>query len=277
MNNFFVMMKKFSKEIATYALYVAAAFCLLYHVGNFGEAFLPVMGNLVLLLVEVALWGLLPILLSIGKHSVAKGAYRPIFAFWLLSTIFAYLEECTLIGKGSGGVATSMGVFELLIACAFVVIAVFSVLALAQEKPEWKKVVFFVFLGCLFLYLIVFSLRIALFAKAKMPWNSYFEVLYKYFVLPFAMFFLTIHFEFSLDEMRGMIKETSHAEKPSEAPAPAVEETPVPAVEEVSEEEESPAEAPSEEGELAATDAAEPETPKTPPAERPKRGRKKKE
>ena len=46
---------------------------------------------------------------------------------------------------------------------------------------------------------------------------------------------------------------------------------------EVSEEEESPAEAPSEEGALAATDAAEPETPKTPPAERPKRGRKKKE
>lgn len=271
MNDIFSAMKKYSKEVATYALYATSLFCLLYHVGNFGDSFLSVMGNLFLMIVEVALWGIIPILLSIGKHDEAKSAFRPIFTFWVLYTIIGYFNECTGIVKGFGGVAVSMGVFELLIACAFTVFAVLAILSILKNKPEFKKILLFIFMGCLVLYLVTFSLRVALYAKWKMGWNSYFEVIYKYLALPFAMFFLLLHFEYTFDELKIFPEKPAPIkEETEEVPAPEkAEEEPVteasqaePAPEEKTEEvSEKTEEAPAEES------AAEPESPAEEPAE----------
>lgn len=236
MNDIFAAMKRYSKEGAVYALFATSIFCLLYHVGAFGNAFLPVMGNLFLMLVEVALWVVLPVLLCVGKHDEAKGAFRPIFTFWILYTIIRYLEESIALGNGKGGLVISTGVFELLIACAFGVLAVFALLAITKNRQDFKKTILFVFLGCLVLCLVTFSLRIALLARGKAGWNNYFGVIYKYLTLPFAMFFLMLHFEYTFDDLK-IFPETAPAITPKEEmKASVLEEAPTPAPEKNQEE-----------------------------------------
>ena len=55
MNGFFITLRKFSKESAMYLLYATCFFCLLFYVGNFGGSFISVLGNLFLMVVEIAM------------------------------------------------------------------------------------------------------------------------------------------------------------------------------------------------------------------------------
>lgn len=232
MNSFFTTLKKYSKESATYILYATSLFCLLYYVGNFGGGFLSVIGNLFLMLVEISLWLLMPILLSTGKQDMAKSALRPIFTFWLVYTVFTYLTDCTQIAPGwSSDTTIAMGVFELLLACAFIVIAVLTVFASLKKDRKLKRIAFLIFAGALVFYLVLFSLRVAVYAEDGMGWSGYFEAIYKYLTLPIGMFFLVQHFEFTLDDMQ--IFEVKEA--PAES-APAEEATAMPDFEDPAEE-----------------------------------------
>jgi len=218
MNSIFIGMKKFSKEIAMYLLYATGLFCLLFYAGNFGGSFLPVMGNLFLMILEIALWILVPILLTMGKNTAAKYTMCPVISYWTISTIFSFLGDCTGIGAGAPALTTALGVFELFIACALVVIVALAVISIVKKDACYKRVSMFIFIGVLVFYLVAFSLRTAVYAKWGMAWNDYFEVIYRYLSLPFAMFFMLLHFEFTLDEMK-IFKEKSVVAAPAEAPA----------------------------------------------------------
>ena len=215
MNALFIGMRKLSKELATYLLFATGVFCLLFYVGNFGGGFLPVMGNLFLMILEIALWIVIPVLLTVGKNDLAKKALRPIFSFWLIHTVYTFLTDCT---QGGGwALADALCVFELLIACAFIVMAVFTVLSYVRKDMRLKKIAFLIFVGCLVFYLVVFSLRVVVYAQMGVGWNAYFEAIYNYLSLPFGMFFLAQHFEFTLDDMN--IFKAPAAPKSDETPA----------------------------------------------------------
>ena len=214
-------MRKFSKEIAMYLLYATGLFCLLFYAGSFGGSFLPVIGNLFSMILEIGLWLLVPILLTMGKNTAAKYTMCPVIAYWTISTIFTFLDECTGIGAGSAPTAIAMGVFELFIACALVVIVALAVIAIVKKDTFFKRICMFIFLGVLVFYLVAFSLRTAVYARWGAAWNNYFGVIYRFLALPFAMFFLLLHFEFTLDEMK-IFKEPAAAPAPAEVPAEPV-------------------------------------------------------
>ena len=223
MNRFFVTLRKYSREAALYLLYATGAFCFIYYVGNFGGGFLSVMGNLFLMFAEIALWISVPILLSMGKKATAKSALRPVFTFWLLYTVFTYLDECRGIAPAfSTGVTIAMGVFELLLACALLVIAVLTVLASLRKEQKMKKVALLIFTACLIVYLVVFALRVAVYAEIGAGWSDYFGVIYQFLTLPFGMYFLAQNSEFTLDDMH-LFEEKAATSKQD---APADEETP---------------------------------------------------
>ena len=195
MNKVFSTLKKYSKELTLYLLYATAGLAFLYYVGNFANAFLPVIGNLLLMFVEISLWIITPVLLTAGKNDLAKVVMRPIFIYWTIATIFGFLEDCLLVSGKAEGIVIAIGVFEFFIACAFIVLSVFTILGFAQKKTAYKKLALLIFCGSLFFYIIVFALRVANAAGAA-RWNDYFGIIYKYLVLPFGMFFMALYFEF---------------------------------------------------------------------------------
>jgi len=201
MNGFFITLRKFSKESAMYLLYATCFFCLLFYVGNFGGSFISVLGNLFLMVVEIALWLAIPVLLSIGKQEMAKSTMRPIFTFWLLYTVFSYLTDCTQIVAGLSGTMIAMGVFEFLFAGALIVIAALTIVASLKKDLKYKKIALLIFAAAMVADIVLFSLRVAVYAEMRMRWHLYLEAIYKYLTLPFGMFFAGLHFEFTLDDM----------------------------------------------------------------------------
>jgi len=212
MNDIFIGMKKFSKEIAIYLLYATGLFCLLYYVGGFaGGDFLPVISNLFMLLLEVALWILIPV--RLGKQDIAKNALRPIFSYWLVSSVFSCLRSCLWVTAWTSEVVIASDVFKLLLACALVVIAVLIVVASIKKDVDLKKIAFLIFTGCLVFYLVVFALEMADNAGLGVGWNQYFGTIYQFITLPFGMYFLAQHFEFTLDDMKIFSGSTPKAEQ----------------------------------------------------------------
>ena len=67
--------KRRAESICQILFYIASGLCFIYYVGDFNGSFMPVMGTLISMVLEVALWLLIPVLLSIRRRSMAKWAF----------------------------------------------------------------------------------------------------------------------------------------------------------------------------------------------------------
>jgi len=230
MNGFLNGIKKNSETVAMILFFCASAFSLLFYVGNFGSEFVPIMGNLIAMLLQIALWLIYPLLLALGKKEAARTVIKPISAFWIFSFLFELLSHTTWAMKGFLPVGIAAGVFSLLIACGVITATVFLGLGLWKKDIVKKKVAFFIFSGMLLLLLVLFSLTAALYEAYKMGWNDYFDIITNDLVLPFAMFFVLIAYLFEEKELmleRIASPVNSDAEEKAVAAEPAAAEKPV--------------------------------------------------
>lgn len=193
--------KRRSESIVAILFYIAAGLCFFYYVGNFNGSFMPVMGTLISMILEVSLWLLIPVLISIRRRSVAKWAFLGLSIFWALTTMFSLLQATNLATAGAGALACATGVFGFLVACAMIVASVFAVLAYWKKDRKMKIVAGAVYLGTLVLFLVLFALYVALYAGWRAGWSEYFGLLYSYIVIPFAMCFAALAFWFNEGEL----------------------------------------------------------------------------
>ena len=193
-------LKKRAESICTILFYAASALCFFYYVGNFGGDFMPVMGNLFALFLEVGLWLVIPLLLTLRKRSIAKWAFLGISIYWLLTTLFNLLGHTGFAGSGKSALSCAIGVFAFLLASDLIVMAVMGVLSVLKKERKWKRIALFVYVGALLFFLVTFSLLTAYYANRRVDWNEYFYLLYVYLALPFAMIFAAIAFWFDGNE-----------------------------------------------------------------------------
>ena len=280
--------KRRAESIVAILFYIAAGLCFFYYVGNFNGSFMPVMGTLISMVLEVGLWLLIPVLISIRRRSIAKWAFLGLSIFWALTTIFSLLQGTGLASAGASALSCATGVFCFLVACAMIVASVFAVLAYWKKDRKMKLIALSVYLGTLVLLLVLFALYVALYAGWGVGWNEYFGLLYSYIVIPVAMCFAALAFWFTEGELHFACFEKKPeskkepektAEKESasekvEEPAPEVKKEPAEEVkEEVTPTEEAPEEAAPEAEEAKAEDA--PAEAKKPKAPTQKKGQKK--
>ena len=193
--------KRRAESICRILFYIASGLCFIYYVGSFTGEFMPVMGTLISMALEVSLWLLIPVLLSIRRRSIAKWAFLGLSIFWALTTIFDLLQGTSLATSGASSLACATGVFAFFIACAMIVMSVFAVIAYWKKDSKMKLIAFAIYLGTILLFLVLFALRTALYAKWGNPWNVYFEMLCKMIVIPFAMGFAALAFWFGESEL----------------------------------------------------------------------------
>ena len=213
--------KRRSESIAAILFYITAGFCFFFYVGNFNGSFMPVLGTLISMALEVGLWLLIPVLISVRRRSIAKWAFLGLSIFWVLTTTFSLLDATGFATAGAGGLACSVGVFSFLIACALIVTAVFATIAYWKKDKKMKLVALFIYLGTLVLLLVLFALYVALYANWRAGWNRYFGLIYQYILIPVAMCFAALAFWFDEGELCFAIFEKKPAEAKEEKPAEA--------------------------------------------------------
>ena len=192
--------KRRAESICQILFYIASGLCFIYYVGSFNGSFMPVMGTLISMVLEVALWLLIPVLLSIRRRSIAKWAFLGLSIYWALTKIFDLLQGASLATNGAGALACATGVFSFLIACAMIVMSVFAVVAYWKKDKKTKLIALAIYLCTLVLYLVLFALLTALNAGLA-GWSTYFNLLYSYIVIPFAMCFAALAFWFSESDL----------------------------------------------------------------------------
>ena len=213
--------KRRAESIVAILFYVAAGFCFFFYVGSFNGSFMPVLGTLLSMLIEVGLWLLIPVLITIRRRSVAKWAFLGLSIFWVLTTIFSLLDSTGFAVKGAGGLACSVGVFSFFAACALIVTAVLATIAYWKKDFKLKIISLLVFLGALVFFLVLFALRVALAAKWNAAWGTYFGLIYNYLLIPFAMLFAALAFWYNESELHFAVFEKKPEAK---EPAPQMDE-----------------------------------------------------
>ena len=212
-------LKRRSESICAILFYIAAGLCFLAYVGSFGGSFMPVMGTLLSMLIEVGLWLLVPVLITIRRRSVARWAFLGLSIFWALTAIFTLLDGTALVVRGAGGLTCAVGVFGFLIACALIATTVLSTVAYWKKDTKLKIIALLVYVGTLVLFLVLFALRVALAAAWESTWSAYFGLVYTYLVIPFAMCFAAVAFWYSEKELyfavfdKKAVKEEAPAEQ----------------------------------------------------------------
>ena len=193
--------KRKAESISQILFYIASGFCFIFYVGNFNGGFMPVIGTLFSMIIEVALWLLIPVLLSIRRRSIAKWAFLGLSIYWTLTTIFNLLQGAGLATSYASALACATGAFSFIIACAMITMAVFAVVAYWRKDAKLKLIALAIYTGNLLFFLIFFALRVALNAQWGSAWNQYLGLIYSFIVIPFAMLFAALAFWFNEGEL----------------------------------------------------------------------------
>lgn len=233
------VVKRRAESICRILFFIVAGVCFFYYVGDFNGSFMHVLGTFISMVLEVALWLLIPVLLSIRRRSVAKWAFLGLSIFWALTTTFDLLRGAGLATAEASSLSCATGVFSFFVACAMIVMSVFAVIAYWKKDTKLKLVAFSIYLGTILLFIVLFALRVALYAKLSVDWNEYFNLLYSYLLIPIAMCFAALAFWFKESDLNFSFLDRTDALKGDDSGV---------YVEEDEETEEAPLEAPAEEG-----------------------------
>ena len=169
---------KLSKMLTIIFLFVAAGSNLLVSVGNFGNAFMSVIGDLITLVFETALYGLIAVLLIMGKTELAKKALYPIISYWLISTILGDLSMSANIVAGANGLVIVFALFEFAIALLLITAAILFVLSLSG-KAKRQNAVWILVLFVLALSALSMLFRIIFYITVGSDWTRYFTAIFE--------------------------------------------------------------------------------------------------
>ena len=200
MNVFMGKLKRTSEFVAMILFFVAAFFSLLYYIGNFDGAFMPVIGNLFAMVLQVGIWLVIPLCIVMKRRSYARWATLAVALYWLITTLFTLLGETSMASSEYPSLAIAVGVFSFLTACTLIVMTSFGLTAVTHKSGKIKMFAACIYVGALLFYLILFALSVALAADVEEGWNVYFKLLCDDLLIPFAMFFIAVAFGFREEE-----------------------------------------------------------------------------
>lgn len=194
MDKLIIGVSKKAKLIAIILLFAATGFLLIATLANLGGGFMPVLGDLILLLVDLVIVGIIPLLLVLNKDSMAKYVLAPIFGYWMLRSIHTYIGHSSRIVGDNPGLIIAPSVFEFIIGCALLAILVLMVLYFFMKKPLLLNIGFAILACSLVFFLLTFVLWIAAYAKYNSDWPNYFYAFYEFLFLPAGLTFAVMDF-----------------------------------------------------------------------------------
>jgi hypothetical protein len=178
---------KYAKMIGMILMFAAAAFLFIVTAAGIGDAFMPAIGNIVMMIVSLALWGVVPLLILLKKYDLAQKALLPVFIFWILSSIFTFFEDCQYMVDGVHGLAIAAAVFEFIIGGALIAIIVLSILSYLKKERAYLQLAFLVMVCSLLFFFLAWIMWIAAYATFDLGWASYLQLFAQMLFLPIGM------------------------------------------------------------------------------------------
>ena len=192
MDNFILGVSKKAKLIAMILLFAATTFLLIATLANLGGGFMPVLGDLILLAVDLVIVGIIPLLIVLKKDNAIKYVLAPIFGYWLLRSIHTYIGHSSRIVGNNPGLIIAPSVFEFVIGCTLLGIVVLTVLYFFMKKKILLNIGFAMLAGAVGLFFVTFVLWIAAYAKYGADWTSYIYGFYEFLFLPAGLVFIVL-------------------------------------------------------------------------------------
>lgn len=182
--------------VAISALSVAVLCALLRHAGTFPNGFMPVLGHLFIMILQLGIIGGLLFCVIFKQNKILRYALPALFAWWLLSSTFDKLGDSVLAQSAFDGLTIAIGVFGFLVGLALLAALALLVVAHVKEDGKLRNVAFFVLYGSLLFVFVLFVLELSSCGVAEAPWTGYFGVfadfawpvglLFAYFPLAFG-------------------------------------------------------------------------------------------
>ena len=211
-----------AKLIGLILLFAATAFVLVLDAAGIGGGFMPVIGSLILLVVDLAMVGIIPLLIALKKHDLVKYAFAPVFGYWIISTLFNRIGRADWITSGTNGIVITASLFDFIAGCALLAVIVMAVLFFITKKSKMLQIGFCILAGALVFFFLAWVMWIAAYAKFDADWTSYFGAFYNYLFFPFGLAFVALDLLMGSGTVgKQAVTETNEAEEE----APAQEET----------------------------------------------------
>ncbi len=214
MDQLFSTLKKPAALLTIILLLTAAACTLLTGLGGFDDGFFPVIGNLVLLVVELVLFAGVAVLLLMKKTDLAKKALAPVFAWWMINTILNGISRAALIDSRYEGLLVTLCVFAFLAGLVLLASAVFFILGICG-KTAFYKLGWLLFAAYLCLSFIVMVMTCVRTGVNDLGWQSFVGALGD-FAFDLGMFFAGLLMWYKAAEAAE--KEPAAIEAPAEEP-----------------------------------------------------------
>ena len=214
MDQLFSSLKKIASLLAVILLLTAAGCTLLTDLGSFDNGFFPVIGNLILLVVEMVLIGGVAVLLLMKKDDLAKKALGPVFAWRMIGTILSGISYSAGINSYNDGLGITVCVFAFLAGLALLAAAVFFVLGICGKTAFYKFgwLLFAAYLCLAFIVMIMTCVRAGV---NDYSWQSFIGA-FGGFAFDLGMFFAALLMWYKAAETAT----EAHAEEAQGAEAP---------------------------------------------------------
>lgn len=172
MDKLFELFKKVARLLTIIGLFTAAGYVFLSYVMAIGGGFLPVITEIILMVVLVALYALPAVLLLLKKEAEAKFAFGILVAYWFVENMINYTASGTGINSYNQGMNIAVDVFELILGLTLLVVyALFMLTKILKLKFFWLLRI--ILLCSLALFVLVFIMNFIDCIVDEDPWLSY--------------------------------------------------------------------------------------------------------
>ena len=183
-----------SRLVGMILMFAAAAFGVILAAADFGGGFMPVVGQLVLLVFNLALIGVIPLLLALKKDELIPYALAPLFSYWIIGSIIDYIGSARRVASGYLGLVIAASLFEFFIGCALLAVVVMLVIYFFTANRRFVQIAFFTWMASGLFFFLAWVLWLAGHAKYGGDWTSYINLFYNYLFLPFGLMFVVLHY-----------------------------------------------------------------------------------
>ena len=181
-----------AKLIGMILLFAATTISVITSAASIGGDFMPVVGGIILLLVELVMVGIVPLLIALKKYDLVKYAFAPVFGYWIISSVFNFIGNADMITANVSGIVVTASLFDFIAGVALLAVIVMAVLFFITKQKKMLQIGFCILVGALVFFSLAWVMWIAAYAKNGAGWAAYFDAFFRYWFFPIGLAFVAL-------------------------------------------------------------------------------------
>lgn len=194
MNKIFEILEKPAKWVLIIGSFVYALWFAIKTAMGIGGGFMPVMCNILILVIGLALLVAVPVLVLLKKDDTAKIIFIFLVGYWVLTTIQEWFFYADTFTDSDNGLHIVSGIFCFILGLALIAILVLNVLDFIFMKPAFRFISLLILLGVIAFALITAILLVIISAQMDAFWPQGMDFLMSFILLPVLICFGYLYF-----------------------------------------------------------------------------------